>query len=133
MNTQGMAVQPAKSVGKATHRLCSCTIQLIAKLPAGLIDVIRAHVYLASCGNRQQQRRLSQQMPGKPTVWPGKGALREQRISGVPGPFSSFESLTLAFGMCAEWLRCYLSVVTDSSSTSSARKCQTNRVLEQVM
>ena len=63
----------------------------------------------------------------------GKGALREQRISGVPGPFSSFESLTLAFGMCAEWLRCYLSVVTDSISTSSARKCQTNRVLEQVM
>ena len=128
-----MAVQLAKSSGKATHRLCSCTIQLVPKLPAGLIDVIRALVYLASCGNRQQQRRLSQQMPGKPTVWLGKGALREQRISGIPGPFSSFESLTLAFGMYAERLRCYLSVVADSSSTSSARKCQPNRESEQVM
>jgi hypothetical protein len=28
--------------------------------------------------------------------------LREQRISGVPGPFSSFKSLTLAFVMCSE-------------------------------
>ena len=63
----------------------------------------------------------------------GKGALREQRISGIPGPFSSFESLTLAFGMYAERLRCYLSVVADISSTSSARKCQANRVFEQVM
>ena len=31
-----------------------------------------------------------------------RGALREQRISGVPGPFSSFKSLTLAFVMCPE-------------------------------
>ena len=128
-----MAVQLAKSVGKATHRLCSCTTQVVSKFPKDMIDAIRALVYLASCGNRYQQQWLSQQVPGKPTVWLGKGALREQRISGVPGPFSSFESLTLAFGMCAEWLRCYLSVVTDISSTSSARKCQTNRVLEQVM
>ena len=128
-----MAVQLAKSVRKATHRLRSRTTQVVSKFPKDLIDAIRALVYLASCDNRYQQQWLSQQVPGKPTVWIGKGALREQRISGIPGPFSSFESLTLAFGMYAERLRCYLSVVADSSSTSSARKCQANRVFEQVM
>ena len=29
-------------------------------------------------------------------------ALREQRISGVPGPFSSLQSWLLAFVMCSE-------------------------------
>ena len=99
-----MAVQLAKSSGKATHRLCSCTTQVVSKFPKDMIDAIRALVYLASCGNRYQQQWLSQQVPGKPTVWLGKGALREQRISGVLGPFSSSKGLALAFVMSSERL-----------------------------
>jgi len=70
-----MAVQLAKSVGKATHRLCSCTTQVVSKFPKDMIDAIRALVYLASCGNRYQQQWLSQQVPAKPTVWLGKGSV----------------------------------------------------------
>ena len=33
-----------------------------------------------------------------------KGALREQRISGVLGPFSSSKSFALAFVMCSDRL-----------------------------
>ena len=129
MNTQGMAVQLAKSSGKATHRLCSCTIQLVSKLPAGPIDVIRARVYLASCGNRQQQRRLSQQMPGKPTVWPGKGALREQRILSARACFRSIQSLSRTFSTCPRHLKGYLRTCIGYSSSGSASKCQENRLL----
>ena len=129
MNTQGMAVQLAKSSGKATHRLCSCTIQLVPKLPAGLIDVILALVYLASFGNRQQQRRLSQQMPGKPTVWPGKGALREQRILSARARFRSIQSLSRTFSTCTRHLKGYLRTYIGYSSNGSASKCQENRLL----
>ena len=128
-----MAVQLAKSVGKATHRLCSCTTQVVSKFPKDMIDAIRALVCLASCGNRYQQQWLSQQVPGKPTVWLGKGALREQRIPGVPGPFSSVEGLSQPFALCSEQPRCYLSAATNSSSSSSARKCQPNRLSQQMI
>ena len=128
-----MAVQLAKSVRKATHRLCSRTTQVVSKFPKDLIDAIRALVYLASCDNRYQQQWLSQQVPGKPTVWLGKGALREQRIPGVPGPFSSVEGLSQPFALCSEQPRCYLSAATNSSSSSSARKCQPDRQSEQTI
>ena len=52
---------------------------------------------------KQQQQQLSQKVSAGQAVRVGeKGALREQRISGVLGPLSSFESLTLAFVMCSD-------------------------------
>ena len=54
--------------------------------------------------------------------------MREQRISGVLGPFSSFKSLALASVMCSERLSCCLSAAANSSSSSSARKCQPDRL-----
>ena len=57
-----------------------------------------------------------------------RGALREQRISGVLGPFSSFKSLAPAFMMCSERPRCCLRTAATSNSSSSARKCQPDRL-----
>ena len=53
-----------------------------------------------------------------------KGALREQRFSGVLGPLSSCESLPLAFVLCCDRPRYCLSAATSSTSSSSARKRQ---------
>ena len=39
----------------------------------------------------------------------------------------------LAFVMCAERSRCYLSTAANSSSSSSARKCQPDRQSEQTI
>jgi hypothetical protein len=39
----------------------------------------------------------------------------------------------LAFVMCAERSRCYLSAATNSSGSSSARKCQPDRQSEQTI
>ena len=51
-------------------------------------------------GGKQQQQQLSQKVSAGQTVQVGEeGALREQRISGVLGPLSTFESLALAFVM----------------------------------
>jgi len=48
--------------------------------------------------DKQQQHQLSQTVSARQTVQVGEeGALREQRISGVLGPLSTFESLALAF------------------------------------
>ena len=55
-------------------------------------------------------------------------ALLEQRISGVPGPFSSLQSLGLASVMCSKRPACCLIAATNSSSSSSAGKCQPNRL-----
>ena len=55
--------------------------------------------------SKQQQQQLSREVSAGQTVQVGEeGALREQRISGVPGPFSSSESLALAFVMFSERL-----------------------------
>ena len=55
---------------------------------------------LSERGGKQQQQQLSQKASARQTVTVGdKGALREQRISGVLGPLSTFESLALAFMM----------------------------------
>ena len=54
--------------------------------------------------------------------------MREQRISGVLGPFSSFKSLAPAFMMCSERPRCCLRTAATSNSSSSARKCQPDRL-----
>ena len=52
---------------------------------------------------KQQQQQLSQKVSAGHAVRVGeKGALREQRISGVLGPFSSFKSLALAFVMFSD-------------------------------
>ena len=52
---------------------------------------------------KQQQQELSQKVSAGQAVSKAQdGALREQRISGVHGPFSSFKSLPLAFVMCSE-------------------------------
>ena len=52
---------------------------------------------------KQQQQQLSRKVSAGQAVKAGeKGALREQRISGVPGPFSSLQSWLLAFVMCSE-------------------------------
>ena len=60
---------------------------------------------LAERSGKQQQQQLSQKVPTGQTVKAcEKGALREQRISGVLGPFSSFKSLALASVMCSERL-----------------------------
>ena len=49
---------------------------------------------------KQQQQQLSQKESAGQTVRAcEKGALREQRISGVLDPFSSSKSLVLAFVM----------------------------------
>ena len=49
---------------------------------------------------KQQQQQLSQKVSAGQAVRAGeKGALREQRISGVLGPLSTFKSLALAFMM----------------------------------
>ena len=50
--------------------------------------------------DKQQQQQLSRKVSaGQAVSTCEKGALREQRISGVPGPFSSSKSLVLAFVM----------------------------------
>ena len=52
---------------------------------------------------KQQQQKLSHKVSAGHTITAGdKGALREQRISGVPGPFTSCESLILAFVICSD-------------------------------
>jgi len=81
---------------------------------------------------QQQQQQLSQKVPTGQTVKAcEKGALREQRISGVLAPLSSFQSLPLAFVALSERPCCCLSVATNSSSSSSssssARKRQWTR------
>ena len=83
---------------------------------------------LSERGGKQQQQQLSQKASARQTVTVGdKGALREQRISGVAGLFSSSKSLTLAFMMCSDQMRCYLSTAANSNSSSSARKRQPDR------
>ena len=50
--------------------------------------------------DNQQQQQLSHKVSTGQTAKVGdQGALREQRISGVLGPLSTFESLALAFVM----------------------------------
>jgi hypothetical protein len=52
---------------------------------------------------KQQQQQLSRKVSAGQAVKAGEqGALREQRISGVPCPFSSFKTLALASVMCSE-------------------------------
>ena len=52
---------------------------------------------------KQQQQQLSSKVSAGQAVRAGeKGAFREQRISGVPGPFSSSKTLALASVMCSE-------------------------------
>ena len=51
---------------------------------------------------KQQQQQLSQKESAGQTVRAcEKGALREQRISSVLAPLSSFQSLPLAFVICS--------------------------------
>jgi hypothetical protein len=79
-------------------------------------------------GKQQQQQQLSQKVPTGQTVKAcEKGALREQRISGVLAPLSSFQSLPLAFVALSERPCCCLSAATIISSSSSARKRQWTR------
>ena len=53
--------------------------------------------------DNQQQQQLSQKVSVGQTAKVGEeGALREQRISGVLGPFRSSKSLALAFVMCSK-------------------------------
>jgi hypothetical protein len=74
-------------------------------------------------GNKQQQQQLSQKVSAGQTVRADDyGALREQRIPGVPGPLSSVEGLPQPFAVCSEQPQCYLSAATNSSSSSLARK-----------
>ena len=54
--------------------------------------------------------------------------MREQRVSGVPGPFSSLQSLPPAFMMRSKPSAYYLIVAANSSSSSSAGKCQPDRL-----
>ena len=54
---------------------------------------------------KQQQQQFSQKVStGQAVRACEKGALREQRISGVLAPLSSFESLPLAFVMWSDRL-----------------------------
>ena len=54
---------------------------------------------------KQQQQQLSQKVSAGQAVRAGeKGALREQRVSGVLGPFGSCKSLALTSVMCSERL-----------------------------
>ena len=56
-------------------------------------------------GGKEQQQQLSRKVSAEHSVsQEEKRALREQRISGVLGPFSSFKSLALASVMCSERL-----------------------------
>jgi hypothetical protein len=84
---------------------------------------------LAERSGKQQQQQLSQKVPTGQTVQAcEKGALREQRISGVLAPLGSFQSLPLAFVELSERPCCCLSAATNSSSSSSsARKRQWTR------
>ena len=83
----------------------SWSVELVRKLDTGLRGVLRSTVMLPERGGKQQQQQLSQKASAGQTVTAGgKGALREQRISGVLGPFSSFKSLALASVMCSERL-----------------------------
>ena len=60
---------------------------------------------LAERGGKQQWHPRSQKVSAGQTVTVGDlGALREQRISGVIGPFSSSKSFALAFVMCSKRL-----------------------------
>ena len=54
--------------------------------------------------------------------------MREQRVSGVPGPFSSLQSLPSAFMMRSKPSAYYLIAAANSSSSSSAGKCQLDRL-----
>jgi len=57
-------------------------------------------VTLPERSGKQQQQQLSQKVSAGHAVRTcEKGPLREQRISGVLGSFSSVESLALAFEM----------------------------------
>ena len=50
---------------------------------------------------KQQQQQLSRKVSaGQAASHDERGALREQRISGILGPLSLFEGLPLAFVMC---------------------------------
>jgi len=53
-------------------------------------------------GKQQQQQLSSKESAGQAVRAGEQGALREQRISGVPGPFSSFKTLALASVMCSK-------------------------------
>ena len=53
-------------------------------------------------GKQQQQQLSSKESAGQAISHDEGGALREQRISGVPGPFSSFKTLALASVMCSK-------------------------------
>ena len=60
---------------------------------------------LSERSGKRQQQQLSQKVSTGQTVTVGDlGALREQRISGVLGPFSSSKSFALAFLVCSERL-----------------------------
>ena len=77
---------------------------------------------------KQQQQQLSQKASTGQTITVGdKGALREQRISGVAGLFNLVESLSQRFALCSEQPRCYLSVAANSGCSNSARKGQWTR------
>ena len=80
-------------------------------------------------GGKEQQQQLSRKVSAEHSVsQEEKRALREQRISGVPGPFHSLQSLPLAFVMHSKPPACYLSAAAKNSSSSSAGKCQPNTV-----
>ena len=80
-------------------------------------------------GGKEQQQQLSRKVSAEHSVsQEEKRALREQRISGVPGPFHSLQSLLLAFVMRSKPLACYLSVAAKNSSSSSAGKCPPDRL-----
>ena len=55
--------------------------------------------------DKQQQQQLSRKVSaGQAVSQEEERALLEQRISGVPGPFSSLQSLLPAFVMCSKQL-----------------------------
>ena len=101
--SRSMLLRASWSVARATYLRRSWAVQLVQKHGTGLRDVLRASVMLPERSDKQQQQQLSQKVSaGQAVSACEKGALREQRISGVLAPLSSFESLPLAFVMCSE-------------------------------
>ena len=85
--------------------------------PGVFRDVLRASVMLPERSDKQQQQQLSRKVSaGQAVSREEKRALREQRVSGVPGPFSSLQSLPPAFVMCSKWSAYYLERCGDHAS-----------------
>ena len=80
--------------------------------------------YLIVVANSSSSSSTAKVSPGQAVSREEKRALREQRISGVPGPFSSLQSLPPAFVMRSKPSAYYLIAVANSSSSNSAEKCQ---------